>query len=150
VALVRDIRTNAPRAIHRTALDGDGSKISVKGKDRLAYAPTAGGAVKLTSNADVTLCLGIGEGIETVLALRNIPEFGASPAWSLLSAGNLATFPVLPGIETLWIAVDNDQAGVRAAEAAADRWENAGREVFLIRPKRERADLNDLVEAHHA
>ena len=145
IALVRDIVTGEPRAVHRTALDPHGNKVSVNRKDRLAYAPTARGAVKLVSDEDVTVCLGIGEGIETVLSLRSIPEFSRSPAWSLLSAGNLATFPLLSGIETLWIAVDNDPAGRAAAEKVSDTWTRAGREVCLVTPKKERADINDVV-----
>jgi hypothetical protein len=92
----------------------------------------------------VTLCLGIGEGIESTLSLRELPEFGASPVWALLSAGGVAAFPVLSGIECLWIAVDRDPAGERAAHACAERWRAAGREVFLVKPKAERADLNDI------
>ena len=134
VALVRDVVTNEPKAIHRTALTLDGHKVEVDGKDRLALGPIAGGAVKLTPDEDVTLALGIGEGIETTLSLRELPEFGASPVWALLSAGGVAAFPVLAGIECLWIAVDHDPAGERCRHACADRWRAAGREVYLVRP----------------
>src|SRR5215218_10028540 len=87
-------------------------------------------------------CLGIGEGVESVLSLHSLPEFGSSPVWSLIFSGGgrsssgLAGFPVLPGIESLWIAVDHDAngAGQRAARTAAHRWRQAGREVFLVTP----------------
>ena len=46
VALVRDIRSNEPVAIHRTALDLEGRKIEVDGKDRMALGPTKGGVCK--------------------------------------------------------------------------------------------------------
>jgi putative DNA primase/helicase len=95
----------------------------------------------------------VAEGIETALSLRNLPDFGPSPVWSLLNAGNLERFPVLSGIETLWIAVDNDESGTgqRAAQALADRWEAAGREVMRIIPADAGTDLADLqpVEAVH-
>jgi putative DNA primase/helicase len=146
IALVRDIVTNEPKAIHRTALDLDGQKIEVAGKDRLALGPVAGGAVKLTPDEEVTLALGIGEGIETALSLRELPEFGSSPVWSLLSTAGVAAFPVLSGIEALWIAVDHDPAGERAARTCADRWRAEGREVYLVRPRAQRADLNDMVK----
>jgi putative DNA primase/helicase len=94
----------------------------------------------------VTLAVGIGEGIETTLSLRELPEFGASPTWALLSAGGVAAFPVLSGIEALWIAVDRDPGGERAAHTCADRWRAAGREVFLVKPVAERADLNDVTK----
>jgi hypothetical protein len=146
VALVRDVVTDAPKAIHRTALTLDGDKAEVDGKDRLALGPIAGGAVKITPDEDVTLALGIGEGIETTLSLRELPEFGASPVWALLSASGVERFPVPAGIECLWIAVDRDEAGEKAARACAERWRAAGQEVFMVRPKVERADLNDTVK----
>ena len=101
---------------------------------------------KLTADADVSLALGIGEGVETTLSLRLIPEFGATtPVWSLLNAGGIAAFPVLGGVEALWIAVDHDPAGVQAAGTCAARWRDAGHEAFLVKPNAERTDLNDLL-----
>jgi hypothetical protein len=147
LALVRDITTDAAKAIHRTALSLDGRKVEVNGKDRLALGPIAGGAVKLTPDTNVTMAVGIGEGIETTLSLRLTPEFGPSPVWALLSAGGVENFPVLPGIESLWIAVDHDPAGIRAARTCARRWQTAGREVFLITPSAANADLNDIAGA---
>lgn len=144
VALVRDVVTNAPKAIHRTALDANGCKAWIEGHDRLSLGPVGGGAVKLTPNENVTFCLGIGEGIESTLSMRLAPEFGASPIWPLLSAGQVERFPVLPGNKVLWIAVDRDQAGERTASIAAERWRQAGREIFLIRPRAAGDDLNDI------
>jgi len=57
IGLVRNIVTDEPQAIHRTAIDANGRKI-----DRKAYGPIGGGAVKLTHNADVTTVIAIGEG----------------------------------------------------------------------------------------
>lgn len=151
VCLVRDIVTNEPKAIHRTALTMDGRKIKVNGNDRLSLGLIRGGAIKFTPDEDVTVCIGIGEGIESTLSLRNVPEFGSSPIWSVLSAGGIESFPTLPGIESLWLAVDHDPAGLRAARACATRWQASGAEVFLITPSAPRADLNDLFAgASHA
>ncbi|WP_267421808.1 toprim domain-containing protein [Methylobacterium sp. GC_Met_2] len=150
IALVRGIASDAPQAIHRTALSLDGNKVEVNGKDRLALGPLAGGAVKLTADAEVTTCLGIGEGIETTLSLQGLPEFGATPVWSLLNASGIAAFPVLAGIECLWIAVDHDPAGERAADACTERWRAAGREVFRVKARAAGSDLNDLQEARRA
>ena len=144
VALVRNVVTNASQAIHRTALNLEGLKVEANGKDRLALGSIRNGAVKLTADEEVTTCLGIGEGIETTLSLRRLPEFGASPVWSVLNAGGITSFPVLPGIECLWIAVDDDPAGRGASELCADRWRRAGREVFLVRSTIAGADLNDI------
>jgi hypothetical protein len=144
VALVRDIVSDLPIGIHRAALDLNGSKAMVDGKTKMALGPIAGGAVKITPDVDVTLCLGIAEGIETALSMRQIPEFGVSPIWSLINSGGLSNFPVLEGVEILWIGVDNDPAGVKAATSVAARWRAVGREAILIRPRAEGADLNDL------
>jgi hypothetical protein len=149
VALVRNVVTNQPQAVHRTALNHEGQKVEVNGKDRLALGSFRGGAVKLTPDEETTTCLGIGEGIETTLSLRRLPEFGASPVWSVLNAGGITSFPVLPGIECLWIAVDDDPAGRGASDLCADRWRRAGREVFLVRSTTAGADLNDIPEVRH-
>lgn len=140
VALVRDVRTDKPKAIHRTAITESGEKVAIDGQDRLSLGPVGGGAVKLTPDADVSLCLGIGEGIESTLSLRLAIEFEASPVWALLSAGQVEWFPALGGIESLWIAVDHDEAGIKAARTTARIWRKAGREVFLLKPRAERAD----------
>ena len=146
VALVRDIITNQPKAIHRTALDSEGNKIEVGGCDRMMLGPRGGGAVKLTPDEMVTMCLGAGEGIETTLSMRLRPQFGASPVWSLLTDGGVRTFPVLAGIGCLFIAVDNDAngAGQDAARRCSARWTAAGREVFRLTPRRTGEDLNDV------
>jgi hypothetical protein len=144
VALVRNIETNKPQAIHRTALDLAGNKIEIDGMDRMGLGPVHGGAVKLSP--EVTTCVGLAEGIESALSMRSVPQFGASPVWSLLSAAGIKAFPVLSGIETIWIAVDHDKSstGQRAAMACSARWTAAGREVFRIIPNQLGDDLNDL------
>lgn len=150
IALVRDVVTNTPVAIHRTALNLDGNKIEVNGRDRMALGPIGGGAVKLSADETVTLALGIGEGIETTLSLKGLPEFGDTPHWALLNAGGLAGFPVLPGIESLWIAADHDPAGLKAAHACAARWRASGAETFIVQPNHAGRDLNDVIqEARH-
>lgn len=142
IGLVRNIVTNEPQAIHRTAIDANGCKI-----DRKAYGPIGGGAVKLTDDADVTKVIAIGEGIETALSIRELPDLGNMPVWSVLSAGGITAFPVLPGIESVWIAADNDASGTgqRAARAAGERLEAAGTETIIIASTQAGADLNDRV-----
>jgi putative DNA primase/helicase len=153
IALVRNIITDEPQAIVRTALNPDGTAVKVDGKTvRKALGPIGGGAVKLTDNVEMTTCLGVGEGIETVLSMRSTAEFGRSPVWALISSSGVASFPVLAGIECLWIAVDNDkpdqrgrQAGNEAALACSKRWTAAGREVYRVTPKRVGRDLDDVM-----
>jgi len=70
VCLVRDVITDKPKAIHRTALSGDGLKVKVRCADRLSLGPIAGGVIKLTPDEEVETCLGIAEGVETALSMR--------------------------------------------------------------------------------
>ncbi len=153
IALVRNIITDEPQAIIRTALNLDGTALKIDGKTaRKALGPVGGGAVKLTDMGEVTVCLGVGEGIETMLSMRGTPEFGRSPVWSLISDSGVRNFLVLAGIECLWIAVDNDKpdqrgrkAGNEAALACSKRWTAAGREVYRVTPDRIGRDLNDVM-----
>jgi putative DNA primase/helicase len=145
IALVRNIVSNKPQAIHRTALDAAGHKIEVAGCDRRALGPIEGGAVKLTADEDVTYGLGIAEGIETTLSLQRLPEWEGSPVWSLLYRYGVEAFPLLARVETLAIAVDHDPPGEAAARAVTQRWHEAGREVLLFEANRAGADLNDVI-----
>jgi hypothetical protein len=79
----------------------------------------------LFPDAEVTLGLAIGEGIETCLTAT----YGFTPVWAALDANNVEIFPVLDGIECLTLLADADVAGINAAEKCADRWIAAGREV---------------------
>jgi hypothetical protein len=146
VALVRNILTDEPQAIHRTALTLDGRKVEVGGHDRRLLGRPKGGAIKLTADADVTLSLGVGEGIETTLSLRRLSGCQNLSLWAVLNAGGLAAFPVLAGLEGLWVAVDNDPAGRAATETLKARWVAAGRDVMTARLPAEGADLNDSLK----
>jgi DNA polymerase len=139
VALMRNVTTDEPTGIHRTALALDAGKIDRRTLGRW-------GAVKLWPAAGSQLV--VGEGLETVLAAATrIPYRGEPlrPAWSALSTGPLRTFPVVAGVERLIILVDHDQAGVTAAAACADRWQRAGRAVVKLKPTRAGTDFNDLI-----
>jgi hypothetical protein len=136
VSLFRDIRTNEPCAIHRTFLDGAGRKLGRKMLGR-AY----GAAIKLNADEAVELGLCIGEGVETCLAAWLA---GFRPVWVLGSAGAIAAFPVLSGIDAITILGEVNDSGVnrRAAQLCAARWMEAGREALVVTPQ-VGSDLND-------
>jgi putative DNA primase/helicase len=136
VALMVDIITNEPRGVHRTALLPDGSGKSAPGKMMLGVA--GGACVKLSPDDDVTQGLAIAEGIETALAVP------FRPVWACLSAGTMAAFPVLSGIEALTVYADHDATGIRAANTCGERWHSAGREVTIAAPPSVGADFADL------
>jgi hypothetical protein len=146
VALVRDIVTDEPIAIHRTPLTACGCKL---GQAR-ALGPKQGGAIKLWPVTSIGTELAIGEGIETSLSAR--PLGIDIPVWSLCDAGGLSQFPVLPGlaaVERLTILADNDasKVGQNAAAKTRARWEAARRCVRVLTPHEEGSDFNDLLMA---
>jgi putative DNA primase/helicase len=144
VALITDAITGEPISLHRTWIEANGEKAKVE-PPRLLLKDhrKQGGVVRLWPDEAVTTGLAITEGIETALSLAH----AFTPVWACIDAGNLAAFPVLPGIEALTIGADNDEAGRRAADACAKRWLAAGREVRIILPFVEKTDFNDLARA---
>jgi hypothetical protein len=138
VVAMRSIATDEITAIHRTLLSPDAEKI-----ERRMLGVAAGAAVKLDADETVTDRLTIGEGIETCMTARQI---GLRPTWALGSAGAIAAFPVLDGVESLRILGERDEASKRARAACGARWYNAGREV-LLNHSRAGKDLNDGLQA---
>ena len=140
VGLYRDIFTNEPCAVHRTALSTRGEKIG-----RMYFGRKAHAAIKLSgADEEVAQGLTIGEGIETTLSAMML---GLTPAWALGDAGAIGNFPVLAGIDGLTILVDHDANGAGQMQAAKcrDRWLAAGGEVLTLQPNRTGHDINDLI-----
>jgi hypothetical protein len=135
LALFRNILTNEPQAISRTFLDCEGRKLK-----RMFLGPTGGAAAKLDADETVLEGLHAGEGVETCMAARQL--LGLRPTWPLGSAGAIAAFPVLSGIEALTLLKERDEASARAVEECGGRWHAAGREV-LINETDFGKDLND-------
>jgi putative DNA primase/helicase len=79
VVLLRDIRTNEPKAIQRIYIVPDGSDRLRDAMGKATLGPAAGCVCKLSPDADVTLGLGICEGIEKGLAILHA---GWAPIWS--------------------------------------------------------------------
>ncbi|WP_428665040.1 DUF7146 domain-containing protein [Reyranella sp.] len=150
VGLVTDFVTGTPMSLHFTALaiDGSGKAPIEKPKRLLAGHRKAGGVIRLTDDADVTTELGIGEGIETSLAVaKALGPF--RPMWCAIDAGNLAELPVVAGIERLVVYADTDRSGTgqTAARKLAARWHGASREVFIAQPSAPRGGKSDWNEA---
>lgn len=112
IGLMDDPVSNDPTGIHRTFLNPDGTKRERKMLGRQ-------GVIRLSRDEDVTLGLGITEGVEDGLSVL---LSGWSPVWAATCAGAIKTFPVLPGIEALTIFADCDVVGTEAAQICAARW----------------------------
>ena len=136
MALFRNLVSNEPQAISRTFLDHRLQK-----RERKFMGPVGGAAIKLDADEDVLCGLHIGEGIETCLTARMA---GLGPTWALGSAGAVAAFPVLSGIECVTLLREHDAANKQASDACGTRWHAAGREVFDFWPNVGK-DLNDSV-----
>ena len=144
VALVTDALSRVPLTLHRTWIQENGEKAPIEpARMLLGGHRKSGGVIRLWPDEAVTHGLAVTEGLETALSLAHAHQ----PVWSVIDAGNLAQFPVLPGIESLLIGVDHDPAGLDAAEACASRWADAGREVHLVIPGEIKTDINDLARA---
>jgi phage/plasmid primase-like uncharacterized protein len=138
IASVRDAAGNVV-AVHRTYLAEPGRKVAGL-EPRATLGPTRGGACRLWPVAPE---LAIGEGLESCIAAGALLDL---PAWSALSAGNLAdTLQLPPEVRSVVIAADNDAPGLAAAKAAAARWKREGRVVRIAVPDRAGADFADVL-----
>lgn len=136
VALMRDVRSNEPCAIHRTFLTAEGTKLA---KKMLGRAKDA--AIKLSADEHVGSGLHVGEGVETCMSWMHL---GFEPTWALGSAGAIRNLPFLPGIESLTILMETDEASATATEICGNRWVEAGSEVNTVMPTIE-GDGNDIL-----
>jgi hypothetical protein len=133
--------SNKPGGIWRRPLDGSKPK---------TLGSMSACVIRLWPDDAVSLGLVLGEGVETTLAAATRIEHRSSllqPAWAAGSAGNMANFRVLPGIECLTLLVDHDASGTgqRAATTCSRRWTAAGREVTRLTPNKLGTDFNDVV-----
>jgi putative DNA primase/helicase len=126
VALMTDPVKGMPTGVHRTFLANDGSKIDRRMLGRQ-------GIVRLSPDDDVTLALGLTEGVEDGVAVMLT---GWAPVWAATSAGAIARFPALGGIEALTLFADADTAGITAATVCAARWHGADRQAEILPPRR--------------
>jgi putative DNA primase/helicase len=132
LCLVRNILTDKPQAVHRTALTPHGTAIERDGKKlRMALGPISGGVIKLDPDESVTEGLCVGEGVETCLAGMH---YGYRPVWSAVNSGGVKAFPVLERIIGLHLFKENDENGTSEAaiNACAARWHEAGRNVIIV------------------
>jgi hypothetical protein len=136
IAAFRSIDDNAITAVHRIALNPDGSKI-----DRRMLGIVHRAAVKLPGIGDGELA--IAEGIETALAARQLGV--KSPCWALGSCGAISFFPIIPAVRTLRIVGEADDASARAIQLCSTRWRAAGRRLRLIMPPDGAKDLNEIL-----
>ena len=142
-----------PQGVHRTPLTLEGKRATGPDGEKIkrqAYGPTTNGAIKLWPSSTVTnRCRWRGDRNRLI----GRPAYPA-PSSSIVAGLGLhecretsGDLPVLDGVETLTILVDNDPSGTGEREAAkcAERWQLAGREVFRLIPKVLGFRFNDII-----
>jgi putative DNA primase/helicase len=136
LTVFRSITDDKIMAVHRTLLSDDGRKL-----DRRMLGPVGGAAIKIDIDSDVEYGLTICEGFETGLAGRAL---GFRPVWAVGSAGAIAEFPVMAGINALTIMAETDDSGAnaKAVRTCGNRWAAATQEIIIAAP-RVVGDMND-------
>ncbi len=135
VAAVTDLDGSITGA-HRTWLDPSGQSKAPVATPRRAMGHLLGNGVRLGGATDT---LAAGEGIETMLSLRQLMP--TLPTVAALSSAHLAALALPPSLHRLYIARDNDPAGKRAAETLTGRAQAVGVEALTLTPSL--GDFND-------
>jgi putative DNA primase/helicase len=138
VSLVTDVG-GTPRGIQRTYLSQDGHGKAPVDPKKPMLGPCSGGAARLAEPGDTLL---VGEGVETVLSAMQATSL---PGWAGLSTSGLVALELPTQIRSITILADADDAGERAAQAGAYRWQREGRHVRIARPPKG-MDFNDLLQ----
>jgi Toprim domain len=122
--------------VHRTWLRADGGGKADLPEPRKALGELRGHGVRFGIPSVV---LAAGEGIETMLALRTV--LAHLPSVAALSAAHLGALHLPEGLKRLYIACDNDRAGLDAGLALATRAISQGIAARLLVP--DGKDFND-------
>jgi len=127
--------------LHRTWLDPNTAGKAPVNPPRKAMGNLLGNGVRIGKPKTV---LAASEGLETMLSVHvALPDL---PIVAALSANHLAALQLPTGLSRLYIAVDDDAAGLTAANTVVDRAEEVGIQTILLSPRL--GDFNDDLVAH--
>ena len=140
IAAVTD-GAGALQGVHRTWLAPDGQGKADAETQRRAMGHILGNAVRLTPHDYILV---VGEGIETMLSF--IEAAPGLPVWAALSSAHLGAVLLPEGLQRLYIAIDRDPAGQRAAERLSARATEVGIAVRVLEPRL--GDFNDDLRAN--
>lgn len=140
--------TGEVACIHRTYLTKDGKPAFAENNKKLTL-PTAdkalfGSAIKLYAPGEE---LALAEGIETALSYSQLFNV---PAWACLNGWGLSNVVIPPGVSTLHICQDNDDAGRKATIELSERAKSKGLKVIVNQlpaclQSNKGADWNDVL-----
>jgi hypothetical protein len=144
-ALIAAVTDNdgAQTGTHRTWLSPNGASKATVASPRRAMGNILGSAIRFGQALDVMVA---GEGIETVLSLREVvPEM---PMAAATSSAHLAAILFPGALRRLYIARDRDKAGDAAYATLTDRAQAARIELVSLAPAL--GDFNDDLRQHGA
>lgn len=128
IAAVTDLRGEV-KGVSRTYLDPHAPRKALVRNPRMAMGNLLGQGVRFGEAHDVLVA---GEGVETLLTLKALlPQL---PMVAALSANHLAALLLPRGLRRLYIAHDNDRAGLSAAKRLVNRLLQSNTEVRLLTP----------------
>ena len=128
LAAVTDLGGNIT-GIQRTWLDPHRAAKAPLADPRRALGHLLGNGVRFGKAADIVAA---GEGVETMLACKSV--LPALPVVAGLSANHLAALELAPALRRLYVARDNDAAGIKAANRLRERSLAAGIEIRDLVP----------------
>lgn len=145
LGLITDVNNKAV-SIHRTFLNPSHfGKLDVENSKMMMKSPTSisGCSIKLDQPMpfDGEVVLGIGEGMETTLAIREATRL---PMWSTMSSTLMAKVNVPAYVTCVFIFQDKDkkneslskgEAGQKAANELAQKLRNEGKTVYILSPE---------------
>lgn len=126
---------------HRTWLDPSGCTKAAVASPRRSMGNILGNAVRFGHAQDV---VGVGEGIETMLSLREV--LPTLPMAAATSSSHLAAILFPPSLRHLYVARDRDMAGDAAFSILIERTQAAGIELLSLTPAL--GDFNDDLRRH--
>jgi Toprim domain len=123
--------------------DGPVVKAAVE-LSKLSLGQLRHGGVWLAPIETIGEQLAVAEGIETALSVMQITKL---PTVAALSAAGMRSLRWPHQVRRLWIAADNDEAGLKAAEVLLERALRAGLQARIKIPAGGKNDFNDLLRS---
>jgi DNA primase len=122
--------------IQRTYLSADGCKLAVD-MPKMTLGSFNGGAIQLGHNTeDIIVCEGLEDGLSLFLEVPGVA------VWVAAGANRMKSLELPPSCRRVTIAADNDAAGTRAAQEAAEAFDREGRMARVMRPAAAFKDFN--------
>lgn len=129
--------------IQRTYLAESGQKLDAPRVKR-SLGALKGNTIRIDTEQPCNTHVYLSEGLETGLSVARL--YDDAPVLVTAGAGMMPFVNLPNGCQRVTIAADNDAAGVKAAELAAEVFGTRGLKVFIIRPDWRHKDWNDHVQ----